>query len=185
MIEIDPLTPNDNALPSSTDSVDTTQSIKFRGWLQKFSDDWNATAVTKKSRDEARDALWIIGILGVCAASVGQPLLRYADTLCVAYCGGAAGSFAFFFFAAHVTIGCARKAFFVLALVMLAVTIVLICCIVRDAGAKSIANDQRCTIIQDDMLSAAPRLWDGPRLFQALSCVPSGTKGVSFPPSSR
>jgi hypothetical protein len=40
------------------------------------------------------------------------------------------------------------------------------------------ANDHRCLVIQNDMLSARPRRPDGPDLFQALGCRPQGEGGV-------
>ena len=48
--------------------------------------------------------------------------------------------------------------------------------------ARSKANDERCQIIQDDMLSARPRRSDGPALFQALACQPKGPGKVGFAP---
>jgi len=46
------------------------------------------------------------------------------------------------------------------------------------------ANISRCAIIQQDMLSAAPRRQDGADLFQALGCKPQGDGMVQLPGSS-
>ena len=46
-------------------------------------------------------------------------------------------------------------------------------------------NEARCLAIQHDMLSAHPRRSDGPDLFQALGCQPSGEGGVAAPPTDR
>lgn len=43
------------------------------------------------------------------------------------------------------------------------------------ASAAALANDKRCLAIQRDMLSARPRIADGPDKFQALGCRPQGT----------
>jgi len=40
------------------------------------------------------------------------------------------------------------------------------------------ANERRCFAIQNDMLSAKPLRADGPTLFQALGCKPSGAGSV-------
>jgi len=49
-----------------------------------------------------------------------------------------------------------------------------------DAKAVSAANDVRCTVIQEDMLSAYPRMKNGTAVFQALHCDPSGTETRIF-----
>lgn len=48
------------------------------------------------------------------------------------------------------------------------------------ADTASIANDQRCLTIQNDMLSAKPQRSDGPDLFQALGCRPQGKDKVAL-----
>jgi hypothetical protein len=53
-----------------------------------------------------------------------------------------------------------------------------------DAGFT--ANYKRCLAIQRDMLSAHPRIADGPNKFQALGCRPQGTDTRIFvPPTDR
>ena len=48
------------------------------------------------------------------------------------------------------------------------------------------ANEERCRIIQSDMLNARPRIADGPDKFQALGCRPQGTDARIFvPPTDR
>jgi hypothetical protein len=42
------------------------------------------------------------------------------------------------------------------------------------------ANNKRCISLQQDMLSATPKRADGPSLFAALRCRPSGTQPVAF-----
>lgn len=42
------------------------------------------------------------------------------------------------------------------------------------------ANEKRCVALQRDMLSAKPRRADGPALFEALNCNPSGTEPVHY-----
>lgn len=53
------------------------------------------------------------------------------------------------------------------------------------ADMAAIANDQRCLEIQRDMLSANPRLPNGPDVFQALGCRPQGNGGVASLQSPR
>ncbi len=55
-----------------------------------------------------------------------------------------------------------------------------------DASTELKANDKRCLAIQRDMLSAHPRISDGPGKFQALGCRPQGTDTRIFvPPTDR
>lgn len=54
------------------------------------------------------------------------------------------------------------------------------------ATTLSKANDRRCLTIQQDMLSAHPRLPNGHDIFQALGCQPQGTEDqIRVPPTDR
>ena len=46
---------------------------------------------------------------------------------------------------------------------------------------RSQQNDERCWVLQRDMLSAAPQRTDDAAIFQALGCQPKDAMQISFP----
>lgn len=60
-----------------------------------------------------------------------------------------------------------------------AATVAQLAYLTYDACKASESNDARCRVIQHDMLSANPIRSDGPDLFAALQCRPTGDESVS------
>lgn len=66
------------------------------------------------------------------------------------------------------------------------VSLVALLACLADAALTESANSQRCAAIQQDMLSAHPRLANGPAVFEALACGPDGFGASIFvPPTDR
>ncbi len=131
-------------------------------------------------------ALFGIGVAAVCALTTGQPFLRYGDAPSIAIVGVCAGLFVLLFNAIYLSPG-KRRWFYAGT-----GTFFLVCsgwALIGNAYPMvwaSGANDERCRAIQEDMLSAHPRKANGPELFQALGCAPTGDDPTIFvPPTNR
>lgn len=53
--------------------------------------------------------------------------------------------------------------------------------VIMDGFENSTKNDERCVIIERDMLSASPRRADGPDIFAAMNCRPQLDDTIAFP----
>jgi hypothetical protein len=62
--------------------------------------------------------------------------------------------------------------------------------VTSNADTRSAANDERCLVVERDMLSASPKITNGADVFQAFRCRPQtddlpGTKPVISAPAPR
>lgn len=131
-------------------------------------------------------ALFGIGVAALCALTTGQSFLRYGDATSVAIVGVCAGLFALLFNATYLSPGKRRWFYTGGALFFLVCAGWTLIANALPMVSASGANDERCRAIQEDMLSAHPRKANGPGLFQALGCAPTGDDPTIFvPPTDR
>lgn len=136
--------------------------------------------------EQSQPVLFGIGILAFCLLTMGQPFLRFGDNSNMAIVGVCAGLFGLMFNAIYLSKGRIRYGFAGLAVFFVAFGGITL---IRNAFPmidQSAVNDARCLAIQEDMLSARPRKANGPELFQALGCAPTGDDPRIFaPPTDR
>ena len=129
-----------------------------------------------------RAAVLAAALLAFCT----QPLMRFVDA--DRFLGGGAllaGSFCGFAMFISEPKAIMSIGYGVVAAILTLVGAYFLITGATQASAASVANDQRCLVIQRDMLSAKPRLSNGPDLFQALGCRPQGGGGVAALENSR
>jgi hypothetical protein len=135
------------------------------------------------SDQDPQSLVWGIGIALACAFALGQPLIDYFEPVQSTAIGILTGSAVLSLHAIWMRKGWCRYAFLTISLASIIAAAVFLFGQALEATRQSRANDDRCNAIQTDMLRADPARSDGPALFQALKCSPSGTEAVNFPAS--
>lgn len=176
----DPI-PSSSPVPTPTPTPGDPPATR-RGFVASLRNLPNETL----DREQGKGALFGIGLAVVCALTLGQSFLRYGDNATLAIIGLCAGLFGLLFNSVYLFPGRGRIAFALSSLVFLAFGGLTLLFAAPPMLAASSANDERCRAIQEDMLSAHPRKPDGPELFQALGCAPTGfDRRVFAPPTDR
>ncbi len=148
--------------------------------------DWQELPTATLTPERGQAAMWGVGVAVLCAYTTGQSFIRVGDSAVIAEIGLFAGLFALLFNGIYILPGAFRRPFALAALIALSICGGLLSTNARSMVNQVQANDDRCQLIQDDMLSAKPRKANGPELFQALGCTPTGTdRRVFVPPTDR
>ncbi len=147
---------------------------------------WHGIPIETLSPETGQAVLWGVGVLALCAYTMGLPFIRSGDTADMAIVGLSAGLFTLLLNGVYVLKGPIRHYLAVGSICFLLLAGGLVLSNARPMIDTAAANDDRCRALQKDMLSSHPRKANGPDLFQALGCSPSGAdRRIFVPPTDR
>lgn len=157
-----------------------------RRGLRGYFDDLGAEIIALPTADlagqSAQSLLWGIGVALASTYALSQPLLDYCDPVYLALTGLLIGISVLALDAIWLRKGGIRYCFLAISIFSMISAAAVLTCQVLEASQLSRVNDNRCTLIQNDMLRSSPIRKDSPALFQALKCSPSGFRRVDFAP---
>jgi len=136
---------------------------------------WDSIVSEPADPAKGQAALWGIGIATLCAMTTGQSFLRFGDSAPIASLGLLAGLFVLLLYAAYAVQGWVRAPFLLGSILAMLASGGLLVWHLPTMIARSDANDRRCELLQEQMLSAHPLKVSAPEVFKALGCQPTGT----------